>query len=97
MTDTHPLNASATHVIALDDARVWLAEHGFELNNVASCSIEIGNATTVNDESAICAWLDVEWYRTKPNGDLYMDDARTDAVRATSTVPLRSWPPLREA
>ncbi|MBP2370236.1 hypothetical protein [Pseudonocardia parietis] len=88
------LNAPVTHVITLDDATAWLADHGFDADNVRECRIEIGNVVTRDGERVICAWLDVEWYRLDSTGQKYLNDERTDAVTASSSVPLRSWPPL---
>lgn len=94
---TVDLAASATHVIPFAGANAWIAEHGFDPDQVVSASIEIGNVTQHGDEPVIVAWLEVEWYCTTPDGHRYMNDEQTDAVTAHSTVPLRSWPPLQPA
>jgi hypothetical protein len=81
-----------THVVALSDALVWLAEHGVDGNEVQRAAVHIDR----DGGAHIRAWLDVTYYLLNEHGERYPDWSvdPPEATTAQATIPLRSWPPL---
>ena len=82
----------ATHVIALDDLRKWLEQHGLDINDCTHASIEIGRQQGAD----ICAWLDVEFVKYDGEGKPYAVRGPHGSQIATghAVIPLASWPRL---
>ncbi len=87
------IKTSATHVFRLEEVRVWLAEHGLDVNSITGATIRLSRPSR---EDLIAAWVDVVFYKGDHRGDHYFD-AGDDAARGQASVPLRSLPALHAA
>jgi hypothetical protein len=88
----------ATHVISMDDARVWLKEHGLDISEVVEATIHLDNRGSVAND--ICAWVDVVFYKTNERGDRYLVtnyESGKDPATGRASIPLHRFPDLREA
>jgi hypothetical protein len=88
------LKVQATHGIANEDLRDWMANYGIDIYDVKHASIEIGYQSGAN----VCAWLDVELVKRNAEGKPYAVHGPHGKEIATghSVIPLCSWPKLTE-
>jgi hypothetical protein len=88
------MKVQATHVIADEDLREWMAGYGIDLYDVKHASIEIGYQSGPN----VCAWLDVEFVKRNAEGKPYAVHGPHGSEIATghSVIALHSWPKLTE-
>ena len=93
-----PIATQATHVITQDEARSWLADHGFDISDVSEATIRIGSSygwAGADRVHQINAWLDITWYKRDGQGQRYTDHTEPDGVAiGTASIPLSSLPRL---
>lgn len=83
----------ATHTIQTEPLRAWLADHGLDIRDVCEATIRIGYP----GHRGHPAWLDATWWKRNADGDRYWDGLDKEAASGSSSIPLRSWPPLAPA
>lgn len=93
-----PIN-QATHLIGSDDLKSWLNEHGVDARDVVSASVRIDRGckpgSYVSDDAlVVSAFLDLVLYMRDVDGALIV--AGDDVAQRAVSVPLRSWPTLRD-
>lgn len=82
-----------THTIPTEPLRAWLADHGLDIRDVREATISIGYPGRHGHP----AWLDASWWKRNAHGERYWDGLGQEAASGSSSIPLRSWPPLTPA
>lgn len=81
-------------VVAFDDLKVWLADHGFAMENCFYAQIRLPAGP---GPQGVPAWLDVEYWKLNEKGERFLDWDTREPAKAAASVPLKSWPPLTPA
>lgn len=78
-----------TNVIAFDEVRSWLAEHGVGIDQTINAVIRVDRA-----RGDIGAWLDVTYYLRDDSGGRFFDPVTGEAATASASIPLTRFPQL---